>query len=60
MMRQRQLPSQICSTEPVGMSMDSFSAYQDKCTIPTPSQTCHHVLPPYMLKATKHYRNSVL
>ena len=33
MMRQRQLPSEICSTEPVVMATYSL---QDKCAIPTP------------------------
>ena len=36
MMGQRQLPSQICSTEPVSMPVDIL---QDKCTIPTPYES---------------------
>ena len=50
MMRQRQLPSQIYSREPVIMPMDSLAGYMHHSN---PSQTCHHVLLPSMLKMTK-------
>ena len=44
---QRQLPSQVYSTDPLSMPMDSCTGYMHHSN---PSQTCHDVLLPYILK----------